>query len=126
MGFAGRARSYAAPGRAEGRIPPQQTARGGRGGRGASSLPGIAPKVPFLAHFGTVKSELCGPRQGLCRAGAGRRAALPCPPEVPNRPRHRRHSLLQCAIAAEAQLGGIWGLFRNGLGQLGGSFKPGF
>ena len=93
----------------------------GAGRHRCPTLPLIAPKVPFLAHFGTVKSELCGPRQGLYRAGVGRGAALPPPPEAPNRPRHRRHSPLQCAIATEAQLGGIWGLFRNGLGQRGGN-----
>ena len=102
-------------------FPPADRAGRPRGG-GASSLPDIAPKVPFLAHFGTVKSELCGPRQGLCGAGVGRGAALPPPPEAPNRPRHRRHSPLQRAIATGAQLGGIWGLFRNDLRATGRGF----
>ena len=98
--------------------PPADRAGRPRGG-GASSLPDIALKVPFLAHCGTAKSELCGPRQGLCRAGVRRGAALPLPPEAPNRPRHRRHSPLQRAIATGAQLGGIWGLFRNDLRATG-------
>ena len=91
-------------------FPPADRAGRPRGG-GASSLPDIAPKVPFLAHFGTVKSELCEQRQGLCGAGVGRGAALPPPPRGPE-PAAAPPALAVAACHRD------WGSIRGHLGAI--------